>query len=653
MDSFFQTSTMDNILKKILIGSIICLNFAVPAYAANNVEDISTDRKKNKVESIDIPEDMERNYDQLLHLWASNNKGTVNCDYDSDATVLYHDSVYINRLYSLPTQMELAFNPIVKQYIEMYASRRKGQVAYMLGLGRYYFPMFEEALDREGLPLELKYLPVIESALNPIARSRVGATGLWQFMSATGKLYKLEINSLVDERRDPQKSTQAAVQYLKDMYEVYNDWNLVIAAYNCGPGNVNKAIKRSGGKRDYWDIYPYLPKETRGYVPAFIAATYIMNYYPKHNICPQEVDLPLLIDTLNINKVVHFQQIAEVLDIPIDKIRKLNPQYKEDIIPGEHKDYALKLPVTQLSAFIDKEDTIYAHRAEELLTHKKTRDIASMSNAPASGGYATYRVKRGDTLGAIAMRHGVSVAQLKNWNNMRSDKLSVGKTLQVSAYIAPKKTQKQDKVNSTNIAQQKESEFVVENGILKKATTTTKETVSNYVVKKGDTWSAIAKKTGASIANIKSWNGIRSNKLTAGNTLKIRKTEIVKELEEIAKPEAIVATDLSSEALSFMDAYIERLGLETPNTNLDSLLNVSENTETIIDSNENGDFDENLAAIYHKVSFGETLSQIAQKYNVTVEDILSWNNITQESSKNVTRLLILLPQDEENGANQV
>lgn len=636
-------------LKKIIVSTFIFLGLGSVShtFANQQQETEHAEKKKSALTSADFPADMERNYDELLENWAAKTQALPECLNQAGNVVLFSDAEYIQRLYALPSQMELAFNPIVKQFIEMYANRRRGQVSYMLGLGEYYFPMFEEELDKQGLPLELKYLPVIESALNPIARSRVGASGLWQFMSATGKLYKLEINSLVDERLDPQKSTQAAVKYLKDMYEIYKDWNLVIAAYNCGPGNVNKAISRSGGKRDYWDIYPYLPKETRGYVPAFIAATYIMNYYPDHNICAKPTDLPTLIDTLSINKLVHFEQIADMLNIPLDDIRKLNPQFRQDIIPGEYKTYALKLPISQLSAFIANEDTIYNHRAEELLTHKKTREIASLGNVSSGGGYAMHKVKRGETLGAIAMRYRISVAQLKNWNGIRSDKLNIGQNLKVSAYVPPKK-EKSKAVTPSQIKQDKTTEFFVDNGVLKKTTTVTKKTTTNYRIKKGDSWSNIAKTTGASIADIKKWNNIRNNKLIAGTNLKVYKTEVKEELTEVAKPKN-VAMGLSSEAKTYFDTYVNKIDTTLPNASL-GVISIEDDSATK-DFENNSNILEEALAIYHKVIYGETLSQIAEKYNVTVEDILSWNNITEASQTNIAKLLIILPQDEKSSNN--
>lgn len=616
-------------LKKIVFCALLIACSSVLATTPNK----PVLKKKPVGKEIEVPAELDRNYDELLNSWAKNGK-IIDCDYNGQSTVLCDDSTYIKRLYALPTKMELAYNDAVKRFIEMYADRRRGQVSYMLGQGTYYFPMFEEALNREGLPLELKYLPVIESALNPIARSRVGATGLWQFMPATGKLYKLEINSLIDERRDPYKSTQAAVQYLKDMYAIYGDWNLVIAAYNCGPGNVNKAIRRSGGKKDYWEIYPYLPRETRGYVPAFIAATYIMSYYKEHNICPAVAELPALVDTLGVNKMVHFEQIADVLNVPIEKIRKLNPQFTEDIIPGEYKEYALRLPIYNLTSFIEHADTIYAHRKDELFTHKRVRNIASGGNAPASGGYAMHRVKRGETLGAVAMRYRVSIAQLKRWNNMKSDRLAIGQNLKVSDYIAPKKEVR------ANVAPKEKreevSKLIAKDGVLKKVVKTTRTSTENYKVKKGDTWNAISKKTGASIADIKKWNGIKNNKLMAGKNLKILTVEEVETFVDVPKPEEEKISIGTASLTTVLDSYVENIETVEPDLDL-TVLGFEENE--IVEEE-----DEESATVLHEVIYGETISQIAARYNVSVEDILTWNNIAPESKSKLTKLLIILPK---------
>lgn len=328
--------------------------------------------------------------------------------------------------------MEMPYNDIVRKFIDTYTGRLRSQVSFMLSACNFYMPIFEEALDAYNLPLELKYLPIIESALNPSAVSRAGASGLWQFMLSTGKLYGLESNSLVDERRDPIKATWAAARYLKDMYDIYKDWNLVIAAYNCGPGNINKAIRRANGKTDYWEIYNYLPRETRGYVPAFIAANYVMTYYCKHNICPMETNIPQATDTVLVSRNLHFQQIADICHVPLDEIKSLNPQYKRDIVPGDSKPRALRLPTEAISTFLDNQDTIYAHRSDELF--KNRRIVASVnrqSKASGNGDLTYYRIRQGDTLGGIARKFGVSVRQLRRWNNLHNNRIRAGRRLKI------------------------------------------------------------------------------------------------------------------------------------------------------------------------------------------------------------------------------
>jgi len=593
---------------------------------------------------ITYPAEMERNYDQLLSEWGKNVKFADNCFSDSDGAITFSDSVYTQRLYSLPTQMELVFNPLVKSYIEMYAGRRKNQVSYMLGLGKYYFPMFEEELDKEGLPLELKYLPVIESALNPIARSRVGATGLWQFMATTGKMYNLEINSLVDERRDPHKSTAAAVKYLKDMYGVYGDWNLVIAAYNCGPGNVNKAIRRSGGQTDYWAIYPYLPKETRGYVPIFIAATYIMNYYNEHNICPAECKIPASVDSLMVNKNIHFQQIAEVINVPIDDIRAYNPQFKNDIIPGDYKAYSLNLPMHKLSSFIDNKDAIYAYKSNELLTHRKMAGLDVVGGGSSSSGNAvTYRVKRGDTMSKIAGTYGVTTAQIKQWNGLSSSKLSVGRRLKIY-----RPTQSQQENVSTQLAANNSSAAdttVVSVSGLTKTVSVPKTTTTYYKVKKGDTWAGVARKNGASVTDIKKWNGIKNNSLIAGKSLKIEKIEYVQieEKVELPEPELPVVLIDSTYTAGLIDVYMKKIVRD------ESTLPIVRIATTDSEDEDRRSSADDSKIIYHKVKIGETITQIALQYNVSKKDIITWNNLSSNMARVGQRLLIILPDQPESG----
>jgi membrane-bound lytic murein transglycosylase D len=275
-------------------------------------------------------------------------------------------------------------------YIGVYTKNRRGQMEVMLGLTDYYFPIFEEVLDQYGLPLELRYLPVIESALNPRAVSRAKATGIWQFMFGTARMYNLTMNSLVDERRDPLASSHAAARYLRDLHGIYNDWTLALAAYNCGPGNVNKAIRRAGGSRNYWAIYNYLPRETRGYVPAFVAATYAMHYYDEHKLVPLAVDFPVYTDTIMIHQEMHLMQISEVLDIPVEMLRDMNPQYLSDIIPARDRSYSLRLPVDYSSRFIDNIDTIYAHRADHYLNRANLTAGPIASTAAASAPFRSF-----------------------------------------------------------------------------------------------------------------------------------------------------------------------------------------------------------------------------------------------------------------------
>lgn len=339
-------------------------------------DEISVLDKQGNTELIEFPEAMTYNLDSLMSLYMSKNYLSMPGDCEmKDENPVFTPEEYIDRLRRMPTVMEMGYNDIVQRFIDRYMGRLRHSVSYMLGATNFYVPIFEEALEAYQVPLELKYLPVIESALNPRAVSRVGATGLWQFMLSTGKQYGLEINSLVDERRDPVRASYAAARYLRDLYRVFGDWNLVIAAYNCGPGNINKAIHRAGGEKDYWRLYPYLPAETRGYVPAFIAANYAMTYYCEHGICPMSTRLPLQTDTVVVDRDVHLEQIAKVLDLDIDMLRSLNPQYRRDIVPGASKKYAIRLPMADTGRFIDLQDSIYSYRASELLTKRAVVEV--------------------------------------------------------------------------------------------------------------------------------------------------------------------------------------------------------------------------------------------------------------------------------------
>lgn len=435
------------------------------------------------------------------------------------------DSLYLLRLDSMQSAIPFSFNDIVRNYIELYTVKRRFQVANMLGVAKYYFPIFEEALDAECMPLELRCLPVIESALNPRALSPVGACGLWQFMYSTGKMYKLEINSFVDERRDPYLATKAAVRYLNDLYSIYEDWILVIAAYNCGPGNVNKAIRRSGGKKNYWDIYYYLPRETRGYVPAFIAANYVFHYHKEHGIFPIEPTLPAMCDSIMVEDALHFEQIAAKLDLSVEQLRDLNPQYRADVIPaGFGKCYALRMPYNHVHDFIDRQDSIFAcNRSKYFNDNDRTADPASRIKVHAHGLGAdgrvrlVYTVKSGDVPGAIAMKFNVRLADLKYWNNLNK-RLTIRPGQKLVVYVPEKKAAQYKskaafagKVNNTVGAPKVETidgEFVL------------------YTVKKGENLWTIAKKyPGISNRDIMKWNGLTDSDVRGikpGQKLKIK-----------------------------------------------------------------------------------------------------------------------------------
>lgn len=442
----------------LIAAAIIGFSTPVLAQSDDNETEITVTNAEGKKEIIDLPEAMTSEYDSLLSVYNSRTYLKINTDCNMpDVNPVYSKEVYKERLARIPSVIELPYNDVVQKFIDRYSGRLRRSVSIMLGAQNFYMPTFEEALESYGLPLELKYLPVIESALNPNAVSRVGATGLWQFMLSTGKQYGLEVNSLVDERRDPVRASYAAAHYLRDLYKIFGDWNLVIAAYNCGPDNINKAIHRSNGATDYWQIYPYLPKETRGYVPAFIAANYIMNYYCDHNICPMQTDLPGKTDTVVVSRDVHFEQVAKVLGMEIGQIQQLNPQYRRNIVNGSTRPMALRLPATLVGKFIDNEDSIYAYRPDVLLAKRTEVDVnedapsysrrsSSSSRSKSSSsrnsrhkgkkgkknkGGRNVTIRQGDTLSEIAKRNGTTVKKLKKLNKISGSGIRAGKKLRI------------------------------------------------------------------------------------------------------------------------------------------------------------------------------------------------------------------------------
>ena len=448
--------------------------------------------------------------DSLLNIWYAHQMATESDieQYDMDSVRFQSnvpDEVYIERLKQMNSFITLPYNDIVKNYIILYSEKMPTKMAHMLGLSKYYMPIFEETFNKYDMPEELKAMAIIESALNPVAVSRVGAKGMWQFMYATAKMYGLHIDSFVDERLDPVKSADAAARYMMDAYKIFGDWSLAIASYNCGAGNVNKAIRRSGGSRAFWDIWPYLPRETRGYVPAFVGALYAMHYHKEHGIKPEAVEMPVQVDTFKINRQLHLKQVADLTGAPLDELKNLNPQYRHEIIPGASREYILRLPYTYTNVFIEQEDTIYRHKVDEYLnptTLKKIQD-------GGDGERIVYRVKSGDYLGRIATNHRCTVAQIKKWNNLKSNNIRVGQRLVIyRGGRAPS-------ASSSSSSSSSSAATPTSSGSATSGTAT-------YTVKSGDTLSGIASRHGITVNDLKAWNGLTSNNIKIGQKLKVK-----------------------------------------------------------------------------------------------------------------------------------
>lgn len=413
------------------------------------------------------------------------------------------DQLYRDRLARMESAIPLTYNPAVREAIDLYVNRRSNLMSLMLSRATYYFPIIEEELDRQGLPLELKYLAIVESALNPTAVSRMGATGFWQFMLRTGKIYGLTINSVIDERMDPRKSTRAMCEYFKDMYALYGDWMLAIAAYNCGPGNINKAIRRSGGKRDFWEIFPYLPRETRSYVPFFIAAFYSMEYYREHDIRPSAIHIPIATDTVHLARRCTTRELAEITSVSLDTIELLNPMYKKGIIPGNQQSQVIVLPAQAAIDFASNKEKYFAsHHKSKAKVEDSAPDIEE-EQAADSEREVTYRVRRGDSLGSIARRYHVTTAQIKEWNGLRSNMIHPGQKLVIRTGA-------------------KASVSAAKSGTSSKKSKSRQQSARYYTVKRGDTLSGIASKyKGVTVTQIKRANNLRSNNIRPGQRLLI------------------------------------------------------------------------------------------------------------------------------------
>lgn len=509
------------------------------------------------------PESFETDTEKLLQNWYVQNYTILDEEVESKSSNEVSEEEYIKRLSQIPATIEMPYNQEVRKYIDMYVNRRRTMVEAMLGMSLYYMPIFEQALEQEGMPLELKYLPIVESALDPVAKSRVGAAGLWQFMIKTGKGLGLEINSLVDERLDPYKSSVKAAKYLKQLYNIYKDWSLAIAAYNCGPGKVNQALRRAGGSgKDYWQIYAFLPKETRGYVPAFIAANYVMTYFKKHNISPALAKKPILVDTVQVTRRIHFNQISSVLDIPVEALRVLNPQYRKDVIPGNVRPYTLALPSQQIYSFLMSEDSIVSKNASKyqprLVVEPQMTQVASDEGGEYEWETKTvtkiHKVRRGETLGGIAAKYNTTVSAIKKANGMRNNNIGVGKRLKIkttervkvykpAAEETPEELAAADSLAlEAAIAGANEEEVKKETPAPKKKpepkkreekkkaetkskTKSKKQSASSgtHVVKSGESLYVIAERHGITVNELKRANSLSNNKIKPGQKLTIPK----------------------------------------------------------------------------------------------------------------------------------
>ncbi len=480
---------------------------------AGDMLDLIADSEAKNASGISPEEYTTAVSDSLLNLWYVHKKVSQSEEdyYDMDSVRFESnvpDSIYVERIKQMNSFITLPYNDIVKNYIIKYSEKMPQTIGKILGLCEYYMPIFEEIFCMYDMPEELKAMAVIESAMNPLAVSRVGAKGMWQFMYSTAKIYGLHIDSFVDERLDPIKAAHAAAQYLQDAYNIFGDWNLAIASYNCGAGNVNKAIRRSGGKRAFWDIWPYLPRETRGYGPAFVGALYTMNYYKEHGIRPVAVAMPEHVDTFHITKMLHLKQVSELTGAPLEELKNLNPQYRHEIIPGNERDYILRLPYKYTNAFLEYEDSLYKHKADiyfNPVTIKKIKD-------GGDGERIVYRVKSGDYLGRIATKYGTTVAKIKKWNNLKSNNIQIGQRLIIYRGGNAPTSSSSSTSNTASTKSTSTTQNATASSSASKSTTSSNQGYTVYTVKAGDSLYQIAKKfPGVSAQNIMDYNKIGSN----------------------------------------------------------------------------------------------------------------------------------------------
>lgn len=601
--------------------------------------------------------------------------------------------------YELPTELlkerlkkmdekspfNIEYNVGLENVIKSFLKNRKRAFERLMGVSQFYFPLFEESLASQNIPLEIKYLAVVESALNPRAVSRVGATGLWQFMYQTGKQYDLNINSYVDDRNDPLKSSNAATQYMTNMYKIFGDWDLVLASYNSGPGNVAKAIRRSGGQQNYWNIRKYLPKETQGYLPAFLATMYIFEYHKEHGIKPDKaVANHFATDTVMIKNAMTFKQISDLLDVPVAELQFLNPSYKREVVPyitGEN--HYLRLPVNKVAVFTSNEDKIYAFVKYEASKRERPYEsmLASRNSNDSNNGTVSrikyHKVRKGDSLSEISDKYGVTMSEIKKWNHLKSSKAPMGRKLKIytTEVIASntRKTTKPDTISvkeSTSIASNSPKMFKEEKVV------SYKDVIKFHKVKRGDNLGEISDKYGVSVAEVKKWNKLKGNNIVPGKSLKIIKNErvVTTVRKEVKADKNAIETEVASnDDEKPSDFYVVERGdnlfsiAKKFNVSLEDLkkwnnledLNVDQGIKLTLAGNDDSSKDvANKAEVKiteHIVEKGENLGAIARKYDVAVSDIKDWNNLEDNNIQLGAKLIVgkkyIITSDNSKSAN--
>lgn len=600
--------------------------------------------------------------------------------------------------YELPTELlkerlkkldekspfNIEYNVGLENVIKSFLKNRKRAFERLMGVSQFYFPMFEESLASQNIPLEIKYLAVVESALNPRAVSRVGATGLWQFMYQTGKQYNLNINSYVDERSDPLKASNAATQYMTNMYKIFGDWDLVLASYNSGPGNVAKAIRRSGGQQNYWNIRKHLPKETQGYLPAFLATMYIFEYHKEHGIKPDKaIANHFATDTVMIKNAMTFKQISDLLDVPVAELQFLNPSYKREEVPyitGES--HYLRLPVNKVAVFTSNEDKIYAFVKYESNKREKPYEsmLASRNNSNNEGVVSKvkyHKVRKGDSLSEISDKYGISMTNLKKWNHLRSNKAPMGKNLKIYTTEAVAVTTVEKKVSKPDTVSVKEATAIASNSAKvykEEKVVSFKDVVKFHKVKRGDNLGEISDKYGVTVAEVKKWNKLKGSNIVPGKSLKIIKNErVVTTVRKEVKTDKNVETAVASnDTEKPSDFYVVERGdnlfsiAKKFNVSLEDLkkwnnlndLNVDQGIKLTLASNdESAKEATNKAEVKiteHIVEKGENLGNIARKYDVAISDLKDWNNLEDNNIQLGAKLIVgkkyMISSDSKNGA---